>query len=151
MSFEKQDRAKGRRVRPAAPVEIGVRARGKTKKLTPFISMRGDMAPSIFGQDFLDAGGYSELLVGKGRDAGKVRILKSSAEDSNAKIRKPTKDADEYIIETTLIPFTGAKSVKRTKAAYAPIENGMDIILPWEIDANRTERKEEGYGKADEL
>jgi hypothetical protein len=133
MSFERPVITRGGRIsaRPTPPVSAGIRQRGRSKKLTPFVSFRADIAESIFTKEFLDHGGWLVVLVGKGANAGKVRLLKSTEDDSDIRLRRPTKLSDEWIVETVSIPGEVKNSIKRTAITYSQIENGVEVSLPW--------------------
>lgn len=133
MAFETPPiRRGGSGSRPTHPVSAGIRQRGRTKKLTPFVSFRADIADALFGRDFLEAGGYLKILVGKGNDSGKIRLLKSTEALSVIRLRRPTQQSDEWIVESVLIP--GAETmnpIKRTPIVYSSIDDGAEMTLPW--------------------
>lgn len=137
MSFEKKEK-KRRNMRPINPVEAGVRPRGLAKRLTPFIAFRGELAGQVLGQPHDPAGWDVIVLVGKGKDAGKVRILPApKPEDANARVRRPGTGQDEFILETVLIPYEGTKNHSRSACKFERLDGpGADVVLPWGLSAN---------------
>lgn len=128
---EPPSRTRGR-TRPVPAVTAGVRKRGRSGKLTPFIAIQEATVIQHFfvGSDKSDSLPMT-LLVGNGADSGKIGIQRSPEANANITLRRPAAGSTEFIIESTMIPFFGGKAIPRKETQFEFVSNGMIITLPW--------------------
>ena len=119
-----------RRARPVPPVTAGVRKRGRSGKLTPFIAIQEGTVRGWFGGTPETDAIPMVLLVGSGADVGKIAIHRVPEAQANISLRRPTKGSTEFVIESVMIPFIGGP-IPRKEADFESTQSGMIIVLPW--------------------
>lgn len=115
----------GLRTEATGPVSVGVRRRGKEKKLTGFVAIED----SIF-QEHL--GPHVRLLIGGGKEYGQIMLMAVS-EPERANVT-PTLVGKQWFIETRKIPLGALDQTVRKTGVDFKIneeENGLILTLPW--------------------
>lgn len=128
-------RSRGR-ARPVPAVSAGVRKRGRAGKLTPYIKITEPTITSSWfaGETYLGQDSIPMLfLLGEGADTGKVAIMRCSPDKANISLRRESKGSSDFVIETTMIPWSGSKKIDRTGVLYETTDHGMVIALPWQV------------------
>lgn len=133
MSFTTPVRTgKARREPPA--ISVGVRRRGKYKKLTPYVLFTKDAAVALFGTD---TGVPLSLAIGSADHEGWIRLTRDP-EAGNVNLRIQSKDKGEMVVETVLIPFNGSSPVRRCEPEVDIQGQYIFVRPPW---ANKPKQK----------
>lgn len=115
----------GLRTEPTGPVSVGVRRRGKEKKLTAFVAIEDSVLQAHLGP-------HLRLLIGGGKDLGQI-MLKAVSEPESANVAAKLMGR-QWFIETRKIPLGALdQTVRKTGIDFKANEELKAIILslPW--------------------
>lgn len=139
----------GLRGKPAPDVGVGIRVRGKAKKLTGYIALRKSVLERFMSQEQIEDGAYCQLLLGKGEEHRHIirvmpaRPRKTVGDGPVANGRFREQKGGVFILETALIPVPEGMGVTRRTAAQHFVNETEGHITVFFLTGEKKERPKE--------
>ena len=124
----------GLRGKPAPDVGIGIRVRGKDRRLTGYVSIKLPVLLRLMRQEHIEDGAYFLLTIANKNGKRLLRLVPAApkgfvSELPKANARLRLAKSGEYLLETTMIPIVAGDVLTRRVATEFVLKDHESLTL----------------------